>query len=130
LESNKKELINNLKGEWKRLWLERIDDKVRAEGIAINDYSELFVEKGNVIHATRDYKALSFRDILEKHQVENADRYIPPSPSVGGWAKFVKTNITTQKTQRPAKTKRATFYREEQKEKQQPKKGGRGWLHK
>ncbi|MBE3116362.1 hypothetical protein IMZ68_04080 [Candidatus Bathyarchaeota archaeon] len=125
---DQKELVNSLKVEWKRLWVERMDDKVRAEGIAINDYSALFVDKGTVIHATRDFKALNFREILEKHQVDNAERYIPPSPSVGGWGKFVKNNITTNEQSR---NKRAQAYRiEEKKVKQQPKKCGRGWLHK
>lgn len=125
---DQKELVNSLKVEWKRLWVERLDDKVRAEGIAINDYSALFVDKGTVIHATRDFKALNFREILEKHQVDNAERYIPPSPSVGGWGKFVKNNITTKEQLR---NRRAQVYRiEEKKEKQQPKKCGRGWLHK
>ena len=123
---DQKELVNSLKVEWKRLWVERMDDKVRAEGIAINDYSSLFVDRGTIIHATRDFKALNFREILEKHQVDNAERYIPPSPSIGGWAKFVKNNITSQK----ARKKRAENYCPEKKEKQQPKKGGRGWLHK
>jgi hypothetical protein len=127
LESNQKKLVNNLKGEWKKLWTERLDDKVRAEGIAVNDYSQLFVEKGTIIHATRDYKALNFKEILEKHQIENADRYVPPSPTVGGWGKFVKTNITPQK---PKHFKRAAGYTEPAKIKQQPKKSGRGWLHK
>ena len=125
---DQKELVNSLKVEWKRLWVERLDDKVRAEGIAINDYSALFVDKGTVIHATRDFKALNFREILEKHQVDNAERYIPPSPSVGGWGKFVKNNITTKEQSR---NRRAQVYRvEEKKVKQQPKKCGRGWLHK
>ncbi len=128
MEPDQKKLVNNLKCEWKKLWLERLDDKVRAEGVAINDYSQLFVEKGTVIHATRDYKALNFKEILEKHEVENVERYIPPSPTVGGWGKFVKTNIIPQKTKKPSK--RATAYYEQTKGKQQPKKGGRGWLHK
>lgn len=130
MEPDQKELVDGLKSEWKKLWLERMDDKVRAEGIAVDDYSQLFIEKGTVIHATRDYKALNFKEILEKHQVENAEKHIPPSPSVGGWGKFVKTNIIPQKTQsqsRPAK--RATSYPEKKKT-QQPKKNGRGWLHK
>lgn len=128
MESNQKELVNNLKGEWKKLWLERLDDKVRAEGIAVNDYSQLFVDKGTIIHATRDYKALNFKEILEKHKVENPDRYIPPNPNVGGWGKFVKTSIIPQKPKKA--TKRATIYNEQAKIKQQPKKSGRGWLHK
>jgi len=126
LSINQKEFVEELKIEWKRLWQERLDDRVRAEGVAVNDYDQLFVEKGTVIHATRDFKALNFRDILEEHQVMNAERYIPPDPQVGGWAKFVKMNITSQKSQRKPL---AQFCPEEKKEKQQLKKNGRGWLH-
>jgi hypothetical protein len=122
-----KEMVEVLKIQWKRLWQERIDDRMRAEGMATSDYCDLFVEKGTVIHATRDFKALNFKEILEQHQVANADRYIPPSPMVGGWNKFIKTSIKNQ----PGRNgRRAELYREEKKEKQQPKKGGRGWLHK
>ena len=121
-----KELVEELKVYWKKLWQERVDDKVRAEGVAAAEYDKLFVEKGTIIHATRDYKALNFREILEQNQVANADRFIPPSPQVGGWTKFVKANITSQ---RQRKNTRASFYCEDKKEKQQPKKGGRGWLH-
>ena len=124
---NQKELVEELKVEWKKLWLERMDDKVRAEGIAIKDYSSLFVDKGTVIHATRDFKALNFKEILEQHEISNAERYTPPDPHVGGWSKFVKTQITSQNHHR---RKRADFYEAPKKEKQQQKKGGRGWLHK
>ena len=120
-----KDLVEQLKVEWKRLWQERLDDKVRAEGIAAGDYSKLFVDKGLIIHATRDFKALSFKEILEQNQVADAERFVPPSPQVGGWAKFVKTSVTVQKPRR----KRALSYSAPQKEKQQLKKGGRGWLH-
>ena len=121
-----KEMVEELKIQWKKLWQERVDDKVRAEGIAIDDYSKLFVEKGTIIHATRDFKALNFKEILEQHQIANADRFVPPSPQVGGWTKFIKTNIANPQSRR---RKRAELYREAKKEKQQPKKGGRGWLH-
>ena len=121
-----KEIVEALKVEWKRLWQERVDDKVRAEGIAAGEYSKLFVDKGTVIHATRNYRALSFREILEQHQIVNAERFIPPSSLVGGWTKFVKTSITVQKFPRH---KRALSYEAPVKEKQQLKKGGRGWLH-
>ena len=123
---SQKELVEELKVYWKKLWQERVDDKVRAEGVAAAEYVKLFVEKGTVIHATRDYKALNFREILEQNQVANADRFIPPSPQVGGWTKFVKANITSQRQRRNT---RASLYREDKKEKQQLKKGGRGWLH-
>jgi len=124
---DQKALVDELKTTWKKLWQERVDDKVRAEGIAINDYSMLYVERGTIIHATRDYLALNFKDILQQHQIENAERYIPPSQAVGGWNKFVKTQITKQQ---PHKKKRAEVYLAEKTERrQQPKKGGRGWLH-
>jgi len=125
---DRKEMVEELRVQWKRLWQERIDDKVRAEGVAITDYCDLFVEQGTIIHATRSFKALNFKEILEQHQVENAERYIPPDPHVGGWTKFIKTNVTNKQSRR---RRRADFYRDECKcEKQQPKKGGRGWLHK
>jgi hypothetical protein len=124
---DQKALVDELKTEWKKLWQERVDDKVRAEGIATHDYSILYVERGTIIHATRDYLALNFKDILQQHQIENAERYIPPSQAVGGWNKFVKTQITKQ----PRKRRRAEVYLAEKTERrQQPKKGGRGWLHK
>jgi hypothetical protein len=122
---NQKELVTELKTQWKRLWRERLDDKVRAEGIAVNDYSDLFIDKGTVIHATRDFKSLNFKEILEEHEIQNAERYIPPDPHVGGWTKFVKNNITNQ----PIKKRKAEFYVEEKKAKQQLKQNGRGWLH-
>ncbi len=121
-----KETVEEIKTEWKKLWNERVDDKVRAEGIAINEYSKLFVEKGTIIHATRDFKALNFREILERNQILNLERFIPPNSQIGGWTKFIKTSIATQK---PARNRRALLYCEPKKEKQQPKKGGRGWLH-
>jgi hypothetical protein len=120
-----KDMIEELRLQWRKLWQERLDDKVRAEGMATADYCDLFVDQGTVIHATRDFKALNFREILEQHQVIDAERYIPPSPAVGGWNKFIKNNITNQ----PRRRRRADLYREEKRQKQQPKKGGRGWLH-
>ena len=123
-----KEIVEELRVQWKRLWQERVDDKVRAEGVATTDYCSLFVEQGTIIQATRNFKALNFKEILEQHQVENAERYVPPGPHVGGWTKFIKTNITNQPSKRK---RRADFYYDERnREKQQPKKGGRGWLHK
>jgi hypothetical protein len=121
-----KEMVEALRIQWKKLWQERVDDKLRAEGIATADYCDLFVEKGTIIHATRDFKALNFKEILEQHEIANTDRFIPPNPHIGGWNKFVKTSITNQ---RPLKKRRNELYCEEKKEKQQPKKGGRGWLH-
>jgi hypothetical protein len=122
-----KTFIDELHVEWRRLWNERLNDKVRAEGIAVNDYNSLFIDKGTVIHATRDFKVLNFKDILKQHEVENAERYIQPDPTVGGWNKFVKDNITKQ----PSRKRRAEeeLKIKAQKEKPQLKKSGRGWLH-
>ena len=119
-------MVASLRIQWKQLWQERVDDKIRAEGIATADYCDLFVEKGTIIHATRNFKALSFKEILEQHEITNLDRVMPPDPQIGGWNKFIKTNITNQ---RPRKKRRAELYWDEKKEKQQPKKSGRGWLH-
>ncbi len=126
-----KEMVEALRVQWKKLWQERVDDKVRAEGIATADYRDLFVERGTIIHATKDYKALSFREILEQHQIVDVDKLLPPDPQVGGWTKFIRVNITGQ---RVGVRRRAELYRveEEKKQKQQRqqlKKGGRGWLH-
>lgn len=123
---DQKGLVDELKIQWQRLWRERIDDKVRAEGIAVDDYNQLFIDKGTIIHATRDFKALNFKEILEEYEISNAERYIPPDPHVGGWTKFVKNNINNQQ---PKRKKLAELYAEEKKEKQQLKKNGRGWLH-
>jgi hypothetical protein len=121
-----KELVEDLKSDWKKLWEERFDDHQRAEGVAVTDYSTLFVDRGTIIHATRDFKALNFKEILERHQVENIERVIQPDPQVGGWNKFIKTEITHSKNK---ENQRAQLYCPEKKEIQQPKKGGRGWLH-
>jgi len=48
-----KEKIQEIRNQWKRLWLERFDDKLRAEGMAMTDYSALFVEKGAIIYAIK-----------------------------------------------------------------------------
>ncbi len=97
MSSNQKELVEELKTEWKKLWSEKLNDKVRAEGIAINDYNQLFIDKGTIIHANRDFKTLNFKEILEQYEVLNAEKYISPDSDVGGWGKFVKDNIINQK---------------------------------
>ena len=123
-----KEMVEELRVQWKKLWQERVDDKVRAEGVATADYCDLFIEKGTIIHATRNFKALNFKEILEQHHIENSERFIPPSPHIGGWTKFIKTNVTNKRSRKHSDIE---FYLDENKpEKQQLKKGGRGWLHK
>ena len=99
----------------------------RAEGIAKQDYSKLFVEQGTVIMATRDFKPLEFFDIVKKYLECDTGKVIPPNSTVGGWGKFIRTNIRNQKT-----TTRASRYvppKKTPKKGQQQKRGGRGWLH-
>lgn len=123
---DKKQLVEQLRVQWKTLWRNRIQDKVKAEGIANLDYSLLFVERGTVITASRDYKPLDFYEILEQHNVRKADNVIPPDLSVGGWGKFVRSVLRKQRVirgQRPAPPKM------NRKKDQQQRKGGKGWLH-
>ncbi len=125
---SQKELVEDIKVQWKQLWSERVDDHVRAEGIANKDYSFLFVEKGTIIYATRKFKDVSFREILEQNQIQNPQRYVPLNPHIGGWGKFVKTHITAPPRRRDVHGIRC---KPDAKNKGlQLKKGGRGWLHK
>jgi hypothetical protein len=101
-----KALIEELKAQWKLLWRERFDDRVRAEGVSVNDYAILDVEKGTIIYATKDFKILTLKQILEKYLVESPERYVQPDIHVGGWSKFIKTEINGK----AAKGSRAAAY--------------------
>jgi hypothetical protein len=124
--SNEK-TVEELRAEWKSLWKERIDDKVRAEGVANGDYPSCFVERGTVIFATREFRLLSFRDVLEQNGVIDAHRFVPVDPRVGGWGKFIRKSITPQRSTR--RIRRADYSFGETGKKQHLKKGGRGWVH-
>lgn len=121
-----KKLVESLKIQWKLLWDERFNDKIRAEDVSLNDYTALSVEKGTVIHANRDFKALTFKEILTQHLVENPDRFVQPDAHGGGWAKFVKTNITNGNSRKKEQSLQSANKKPGV---HQPKKGGRGWLH-
>jgi len=123
--SGLKEFVDELRVQWKLLWRNRIDDKIRAEGIANQDYSKLFVDRGTVIIATRDYKPPDFVEILQQHISSDADKFVPPNPAVGGWGKFVRSVVTKQRYL----TRRRVPPEPDRKKDQQLKKGGRGWLH-
>jgi hypothetical protein len=125
----KKKLIEELKTQWKLLWSERFDDRVRAEGVSVNDYAILDIDKGTIIHATKDFKVLSLRQILEKHLVQDPERYIQPDVETGGWNKFVKTEITGKVVKRNRPALEISNKSASTRSKQQPKKSGRGWLH-
>ena len=120
-----KEFVDELRTDWKHLWQNRLDDKVRAEGIAKQDYSKLFVERGTVIMATRDYKPLEFFDIVKEYLEFDAEKAVPINSTIGGWGKFIRNNIRKQK--KP--TRRFAPPKPTPKKGQQQKKGGRGWLH-
>jgi hypothetical protein len=125
--TEKKQFIDDFKNQWKSMWRNRVDDKMRAEGIADKDYSLLFVDRGTVIIATRKFKLLDFYELLQQNKLLVGNEVIPPSPTVGGWGKFVRTALVSQNlTKRgrripPKPGKRSTRL--------QLKKGGRGWLH-
>ncbi len=123
--SGLKEFVDELRVQWKLLWRNRIDDKVRAEGIANQDYSKLFVEQGTVIFATRDYKPPDFIEILQQHISSDAQKVVPPNSTVGGWGKFIRTALRKQKHL----TRKWVPPEPDRKKDQQLKKGGRGWLH-
>jgi len=126
----KKQFVEELKKQWKTLWQERIEDKVRAEGISDKDYSKLFVERGTVIMATRKFKAPDFYEILQQHLSADSNdisNVLPPNPIVGGWGKFVRNVLSKQ--QPLARRRRSAPTEPVGKENQQLKKGGRGWLH-
>jgi hypothetical protein len=117
---------NKLKEQWGLLWTERFDDRVRAEGVSVRDYPLLFTGRGHVIFATRDAKAPSFSQIMEVWASQGL--VYSPDPDVGGWSKFIRTelNRVTHSRARAYVNGRSNC----EKEKRQLKKCGRGWLHK
>lgn len=124
--TEKKQLIEEFKNEWKNMWHNRLDDKVRAEGIADKDYSALSIDRGTVIIATRKFKLLDFYELLQKHKLTRENEVVVPDPLVGGWGKFIRTTLVAEK----AKRRRRLGPPELDKPiDQQLKKGGRGWLH-
>jgi hypothetical protein len=120
------EFWRRLKEEWKRLWRERFDDKVRAEGVASHDYPLVFTDRGHVIFATRGTKAPSFSEIIEYWRTQG--RVYSPDPSIGGWGKFIRTEMKKLVHNRAGMFEVDRTKADDKK--QQLKKGGRGWLHK
>lgn len=118
-------LKKELREQWRLLWRDRFDDRVKAEGVASNEYPNLFVEKGTVIIASRDYRPLSFHEILEMHLSFPVADIVDPSPSRGGVGKFIREVIMKEAGRRmPSPSPKPKSGKS-----QQPKKGGRGWLH-
>lgn len=118
-------LRRELGAEWARLWRTRLDDEVRAEGISSHEFRSLFVDRGEILFATRDFKPVSLREILEKRLGHDVAGRVDPDPLVGGWKKFVRENLTVRKqvTRRERPETRFDVS-------QQQRKNGRGWLNK
>ncbi len=126
---DKKELLENLRQEWKTMWRSRIDDEVRAEGIADKTYERLFIDRGLILFATRNFKPPEFQEILHKYLTfEEAER-LNPNPVKGGIRKFIREYIISNN--KPCRSQREEWVHEldAMKEKQQLSHGGRGWLH-
>jgi len=123
-----REFVDELRQEWKLMWRSRIDDHVRAEGIADRNYQRLFVDRGLVLLATRRFRPPDFYEILRKHLGDQEAENANPTPARGGIRKFIRENITTKspKSTRVDETRAAL---ENMRKRQQKKKGGRGWLH-
>lgn len=124
-----KGFVEELRLQWTTLWRERIDDKVRAEGIADKNFELLFLDKGTVIVATRRFKPLEFKEILEEYDApyEVKVKEERPLPHVGGWGKFGRQMAAR------ARSRRMLWLEDNSKKGRnknlQLKKGGRGWLH-
>lgn len=120
-----RELKQELKSEWAHLWRTKYDDNIRAEEVSSRRFERLFVDRGEIIYATRDYKPLSFREILDRHLGSDVAGKIDPDPAVGGWRKFARENLhrsgPSEGRERPAVEVDPT---------QHQRKGGRGWLNK
>jgi hypothetical protein len=120
--------VEDIRNEWRLLWRKYIDDKLRAEGVANQDYSMLFVDRGTVIVATKDFKPLNFKEILRLHREQFGKRFTIPHPSEGGYTKFARNVLNKQKRNRESVSHKSVD--NSKKSKILPKKkGGRGWLH-
>lgn len=117
------ELRKELKAEWSELWRTKLRDQVVAEKMSSKDYQRLFVDKGEVIYATRRFKPLSFREILEKHVGSETASRVSPDPSVGGWRRFAKEQIEREPRRERMRPKVKADLD------QQQRKGGSGWLN-
>lgn len=124
------ELFSEMKKQWRMMWGERFDDRVRAEGIARREYPLLFLERGTVIVATRSYRVPSFCEVLERQRRflgTDGDRG-DVDPRVGGWGRFIRSTLKTQRRFSSRETVREVL-RADERSALQKKKGGRGWIH-
>ena len=113
-----------LKIEWAEMWRSKLDDRMMAETMSKHDFKWLFVDQGQILYASRDFKALSFGEIMEKHMGPDVLDKISPDPSIGGWKRFAKEKLQSKTL---SKRERIEIKKDPL---QQKRKNGRGWLHK
>ena len=119
-----KELRKQLKSDWAELWQTKYEDEVKAEGVSPKDFDTLFVERAEIIHATRKFKPLSFNAIYEKHVGEDVASKATPDPQVGGWRKFARKHFSSKSNfSSREKPKVAVDLNQQQRKK------GEGWLN-
>ena len=82
-----------MKDDWKSMWMDQIYDKDKGEGVASQDYDSLSIIRGTVIIAARDTKIPHFNKILKDKFPENQGHSRNPDPKIGGWGKFIRTNL-------------------------------------
>jgi len=97
--------VQTLKEDWKELWRTRFNDEDRAEGVATRSFTRLFVDRGEVIIATRDYKPPDFHEILRAYMPEYLVGNVDPTPAQGGWGKFIREYISKQRSKRSSNSK-------------------------
>jgi hypothetical protein len=120
-------LNQEIRKEWKELWNQRIEDKLIAEDVASKTYELLFIERGVVLRASKDYKPPELEKIIEMNEKILGKEPISPDPNVGGWRKFSKEVLSKQPRQHNSLRKAVEISKKPKSG--QLKKGGRGWLH-
>lgn len=129
VEQNLSEFVDSLRQEWKLMWRSRLEDKVRAESIADKTYDRLFVDRGLILFATREFKPPDFQEILKQHLTPDEAERINPNPVRGGIRKFIREYITVQNISRLRRKEEIRATLEYMKQHQHLKHGGKGWLH-
>lgn len=122
------QISKQIRMEWKDLWDQRIEDKLVAEDVARRNYELLFVERGTVIKATKDYKPPDLEEIMETNEKLLGVKLTYPDPDVGGWGKFAREVLSKEARWRKIRERRPSLPKEKPTN-GPPKKGGRGWVH-
>ena len=117
-------LRQELKSEWAELWKTKYDDDVLAEGVSPREFERLFVDLGEIIYATRDFRPLSLREILERYVGSDLAAKAYPDSVVGGWRRFAKEHLRTHK---PVKGRERPKVKVDLSQHQ--RKCGAGWLN-